>query len=775
MAKWKINAEDGRSWTIVAPDNIPEADVLEFADASKDSWVNGATYQIAAEQPAAPAASPRNQAADAKSAELRQQIAELQEQFAPARRYGGPAADPLGPVTGMAPAANAAEVLTDRAGQQKQLETLQAELDKLNLGATGQTVGGIGGALVGGGLAAALTRNPSAVATGARIGASIGGASLGVGAGTKLHDIAEVKKARDLSDEEVSGIIRGRMVESVLWDGAFVVLLGPGGALLGKLTDGQKFLPALKAVAKDASSWGAIPDARKEQLARVVEKRAELAPPGLATQASDALDLPRSVPDTTATRNLIADVAEKTGGHVPTTGEMTGMVSSAETTARKLAPQPFFVNDRILSATAQEIRDTALRDLDNVGAYTGADFGDAIRFVAQSADTSVKRVTGPIFQQAAKQNLTVNMRGPLNYLEGVLFKDLEGLGLALREDRAAVERIAAKLKEEPFVSMEGAQTAISGLKALQRETRPDGSQPSEFIRGVWGKLIEETDSAFLATAKQADPILARNLVQARNLYRVTMQDIYSDAMAKVLKDTKSPEDVITAFTAPRTVTEIRELRQALDRAYQGAPTNTAYTGSAARPVTELGKEAVAQQRARIDAGLVKHFIEKNTQSLTDLDTRLKDPDFRQTLRELLIGPGVADPVLGRKVLGELNRTLGVIKLIKPETAPQPGRVMLPGVSTTVSSGTAGKALTGSAMGAFAIVLGVIPFVRMTARAAAHAMTTGNMGAFRTIQRAAMLSRAAGQNPAAAEALRAALQELDAWDREQGGPGLAEEK
>lgn len=57
---------------------------------------------------------------------------------------------------------------------------------------------------------------------------------------------------------------------------------------------------------------------------------------------------------------------------------------------------------------------------------------------------------------------------------------------------------------------------------------------------------------------------------------------------------------------------------------------------------------------------------------------------------------------------------------------------------------------------------------MIAKAVATAMTTGNMGILRSIQRAVSLAPAAGQNVAAAEALAGLMREIEEWDKQTGG-------
>jgi len=113
-----------------------------------------------------------------------------------------------------------------------------------------------------------------------------------------------------------------------------------------------------------------------------------------------------------------------------------------------------------------------------------------------------------------------------------------------------------------------------------------------------------------------------------------------------------------------------------------------------------------------------------------------------------------------------------VKLIKPEMAPQPGRVPVPGMGGT-GTGTIVGGLTGQGIGPGTImtIITTLSGIRSVAGMMATAMTTGNTGALRTLQRAISLAPAAGKNAAAAEALLSTLRELDVWDKQNGGSGI----
>lgn len=768
MATWEIKSSDGRKWTVDAPRNIPEAEVLAFADEHADSWVNGGRYALSEEggaplMPAAPAPKPtgptENQKADKAVAFLAAEMGKIENErrsLGYLDRYQAPALP--GDTAAIEKRARLSELT-------KQYNDLKAKKESLEIGDIGQTVGGIGGSLLGGatGVVLGSPLGPPGMAVGGIIGSILGGAA-GVGAGTHLWDIPEAVGARVLTDAEAAQLIRGRMIESLLWDGAFVLILGPGGKVIGKMAQGAKLAPALKAVAKQSLEF---PDMKKQQMANVVEKRAEEAQPGLATQASDAMRIPTGMTDKEASGKLVGYIADQSGGHVPTAGEMRGLVTGGENFVRSQSPMPFFKNDQILAETAERIRSRELHDLSNGGAYDSTNLGDRLVAVIKSADKTLKRETSPVFERAAASGAFADMRNVMKEVETVLAKDKDSLGQLLAPgERANLEQMRDALKDRPALPMAGVQDFISGLKYQQRAIAPDGARASEYMNKVTAELVTQADQSYLAALTSVgDPTLVKDLLAVRKLYRETLFDLYSDSMATLSR--KSPEDVGRSLITKGTVTEIRDLRRALDRAVSGAPEKSRVRGG---QVTELGKQEMQQERARIDAGLVKGFLEKNTQSLTDLSDKLRDPDFRNTLKELLIGQGVADKALGMKVLHELDRTIGVIKLIRPEMAPRSGRIGGFGMGG-IGAGTTAAVVTGDIRTAAPLVFLSFGMTRLVGNVISKAMTTGNMGALRTVQRGAMLAKAAGSNAAAAEALHGVLRELNDWDIKNGGQGL----
>lgn len=786
MATWVVKSDDGQSWTIDAPEDVTEQEVNEFAAENADSWTNGGRYQMSVAEPSKPPVSQRNLEAAAAVRSLDEQIVGKQQEVASLKKK---TATPGGAVTAIQPT---------KAGQSQigaledEIKALQAEREKLVIGDKGQTYGGIGGSLVGTGLGVTVggaIAGPPGMYVGGLLGSILGGAG-GAALGTKLWDIPEAREALDISDEQAADLIKSRAIESVVWDSGFALLFGPGGRLLGKLLDGKKFAPALKAVAKESFVWDDMVNAKKNQLKAVSEKRGRDVPKRFADEVSASLGIPQSATDAELTGKLVRDIADKSGGQIPTQGGMTGLATGAEAFARRQSPVTFLKNEKKLTEAVQQIRDDALTALDRSGAHGRFELGQSLEQVVDSADTTVKRLTGPIFDRAAAQNVAVDVSQAVDYMRAVLKEDLDsGKTLLKGPERTTIENSLAAL-EQPLkeaqqaarargaiivdqpvtMTPQAAQNFISGNKAQARAVASDGTKPSTFMVKYLSNVNNLADAAYLTALKNVeDPVLMQDLLGARRLYRETLSDLYSDAMAKAAR--QDAEDVGRALTPKGAISEIRELRAALNRAVTNAPRKDRYSGTAGpRGLTELGKEAMDTERRRIDAGLIKGFIERNTQSLADLEIKIRDPEFRDTLKELLLGEGVANPALGRKVLEELDKTVAAFKLVRPELAPQPGKVVS-GVGS-VGAGTVAAAMTGTGVqGAVGAFLTTITGLRFLGRMMATSMTSGNTGVFRTVQRAIALTPKAGSSAAASEALRGMVRELDEWDRKNGGPGF----
>jgi len=746
MVTWDVNAPDGQSYVVKAPVGVSESEVMAWAQKMAPSWRDGGVYEYKAASEPQRAPSEK----DMIDAHVKGLTAEIERMKAQRGKLAAgemeTASTPGGAAVGRVRGPRDPRV----AALDERIAALTAERDSLVPGETGRNVGGIGGALVGGGLGA-LVGGPIGGVLGA-----IAGAAGGTAAGTNLYDIPELRQVREVTDEEAAQLVKNRVIESLIWDGAFVLILGPGGRVIGKMLNGSKLKPALIAAAKESIGWDAVQGAAKKQLDDVIAKRAKDAPKKTGEQVSRAIGQPARPG---AARDLVSDIATGTG-RVPTQGEMRGVATGMEGFARKQSPRTFMLHDRKLSEFAQTIRESALSELDKAGAYDPLNLGKSVGLVVDSADNALKRATSPVFERAAQQNISVDMSRTKKVVDALLARDSASAEALLPPPvRERLEQFSKTFEAAPGMSPGAVQDFISGNKDILRELNVAG-QPSKFVSAAFNRIVSESDDAFMAALKQTkDKNLVSDLLAARKLYKDTREDLFSDTMAAILrKGDRTAEDVGKMLVARGNITEIRNLRAALDRAVSLAPTKTRMRGT---EVVELGKDAAKAERKRIDAGMVKGFIEEHTRSLTNLESKLTDPRFLDTLKELLTGPGAADPALNKKVLAEMDRTLGVMKLIRPETAPQPGRLPIPGMgsvgaSTTVAAGT-GAPIQVAAGGALGLIFGG----RVLGKAVAKAMTTGNTGSLRAIQRAASLARVAGRATAAAEALRAAVADLQA--------------
>jgi len=754
MPTYEITSPDGRTAIVEAPIGVSEQEAIAFSKENWAGWKNGGRYAMERDESA-----PEDEYKRLSFSEGATRAADLRKEV---EAYDAKAREFMEETRGvLQPGKTRAQAFAEWMGDPTIVEKRQAaaaELAKLEIGSAGETVGatigGVGGAAAGAALGAlGGPFAPVTVPVGAALGGILGAAG-GSYAGTRLYDIPAVEAAREITEAQAVEFAKSRAIETAIWDGAFVVLLGPGGKVLGKMAKGFRLKPALTAVAKESLSWD---EAGKKQLEKTLQKRAALAPEGLGTQASDALGIaPVKTAGAERTAEQLGDLAQRTGGRIPTKGEMTGIVGAGEQFTRRQAPRPFFESDRALAAAAADIRDSALRELEERGALTGTNLGEALQLAQRNADRAVKNVTGPVFDRAEALMLKVNMRDAHGIVRGELERDAaSGFSRLSDAERKYLNSLNEVWSENPFMSARGAIDFSSGIKNKAREIGVEG-EPSTRMTKLVAALTKTSDAAFdKAAASTGNKALSEELTGARKLYRETFADLYGDTMYRAAK--RNPEDVANLLTSKGSITEIREVRKAMARAASLAPDAKALD--------------TAAELAKIDAGLVKGYLEQHTQSLTNLPAKLNDPKFRDTLRELLIGEGARNPMENRAVLRALDDTLAAIKLADPAMVPQPGRLGVPGMGG-VGAGTAAAAVTGGGIqGAVGLVFATMGLSRLLGNMAASAMTTGNAGILNKTARAFKLTRAAGTNIAAAEQLRNLLAEIDVWAKEQGLSGI----
>jgi hypothetical protein len=807
MVKYRVKAPDGRTFVIVAPDGTTEQEAINFSKPRADSWEDGATYKMkpsgkaagmsapAAEQPyTAPArkkepASERNQAADQKLTQINAELESVDAEIAEISNKQGRTRPVLLGGRGEP------DIQTDRkyfADLQRYRSDLMRYKRQFEIGETGSTVGALGGALTGAAVGGAAGSVVPVAGTG--IGAVIGsvlGAAIGSGAGS-LWDVEEARKQRDISEEQAKALAINRGVTSLVIDGAAVLVLGPGGRMLGKVARKSPAFQQLRQVVDQVFDWDALKNVAKTQRTDVTGgKRATEMPQGTAQGVTKEIAPARLAPNReeqiAANQGLLEDIAKTSpsGDTMPSMGAITGKPSRGEILTRKIAPERFKESDTQVAQSAFAIRDRALRSLDAGGALEGQDLGNAVAKVVKSADTTLKRKYGPVYEEARREGGVINLAPVANFLETQIkreaawkpaemaeLKRLRGLIVKEIEKKDVFGQSTGQVDRIAELDFGAAQDFLSMVKATSRGLLTGNEAPTKAFTGVHGEVLALADDAYVKSLKNVNPDLAKKLMTAREDYRITMGDLYGDTMVAIAR--RNPEDVGSMLTQKGTVSEIQDVREMLDRAFKVAGKRSRLVvGQQGEMVTkELGKGEVDDLRRRIDAGMTKAFIEKETERLMSLGAKLGDSKFRQTLRELLTGKGAVDKMRGAHILTELDKINGALQLVNPEIMARGAPVgSVIGVGR-LGGGTAVHAATGTPVGPTTLGILLVSSLggKMIANAVATSMTHANTGVLRKMTAALKLMRAAGTSPAAAESVtrmtREILEELDMPQEEQ---------
>ena len=774
--KHKVTSPSGDVYYVLAPEGTTEQQVIDFARPRAATWEPGRTYRMIPSGQAATVPnlqdipetpesdekpqSARNLIADEKVAALDKELAEIDAQIAEiSNKQGRTRAVLLG-------GRGEAEVAADRkklADLKRDRSDLMRYKSQFEVGERGSTVGGVGGAFAGAVAGGAVGSVVPLVGT--AIGAIIGsvlGAAAGSGVGS-LWDVKEARKQREISDKEALHIAGNRAVTSLVVDGAFAIVLGAGGRMLGRVAVKSPAFRELQKVANEIFNWDDIKNMSATQRKSVTGgKRADRMLPKHGQSVTEAIAPERRVTPHEANQALLEDLAKnsRTGDAVPSVGAVQGRPGSVESSVRRLAPERFQQGDTDLVESALAIRDRAINSLDAGGALEGQALGNAVERVVQSADRTLKRVYGPVFAEARNLGHTIDMSEVVEFLDTQIARKTAWKPAEMSELKALRQSLIGEKNDvfgQPQETLEmgfgAAQDLLSRLKAMSRGLLTGNEAPTRLYTTVIDKVINQADNAYMAAMKEVDPTLAIKLKQAREAYRVTMGDLYSETMVAIAK--KRPEDIGAMLSTKGTVTEIQDIRQTLERALKQAPNKSRYKTlpNGERQVVEYGKEELDKLRRQIDAGVIKGFIEKETGRLTTLDAKLGDQKFRQTLRELLLGKGVADKQRGAAILTELDRMNGALKLVNPEIlkagAPLGSEFGLGGFG----AGTLTASATGGKIGPTTLLLWLTASVggKLIAKAVATSMTHANTGILRKMTQAITLARAAGTSPAAAEA------------------------
>lgn len=754
MTKWEIDAPNGDHYTVLAPREASEDEVMGYAQASAPSWRNGGVYTLpesgdiqdfAEEQVPVPRAKldlealggermieptldPRRSPKPLSTEEAERTRRELEakmenieiarEQLR--RRMGEP---------DFRSGRETAGATLDTPGHRRLRELdakyaeLEAQRDHLTVGHAGELGGGIIGAVGGGLVGTALFRNPIAALALSWLGAA-GGANVG----TRLWDIPEARKAREISDEEAARIANSRGAYSLMFDGALMLVFGPGAQVIGRYTRNSPLGQMIAKGAQKIIGWDDIVRAGKNlrgaQRQRAVEAR---------TKGQDSLTKE-------AVERMAAD------GEVPTRAQVTGENHLLDDAAEQIAPGARRkqreqitrnVEDRIAIARTggAEPFGPLLHDFENKAA------GDAIADIQTGVRAAIRQRTAPTFEEARTAGFRINLAGAKAFIRNALRENDGALNQVLKEtERQRLQGMLNQLEADPFMGAAAAQRFISALKAGQRAI-VDGTPASDLYQQTLSDVIGQTEQLFDNAAEAMSPGLRKRLQDARKLYREMSEITLDEEVEKLLR--KNPEAVLEALTQRGKTTPLDAINKLINFG------------------RVFGVESAEQNAELIRRAAFESYVRREVLSGVDSAAQfnhkwLTDAKFRRTFEKLaeIGGPSMRMQVNDLKVLSKMA-----------EIAQRNGAKDRSWLPITIPGATGLAVGVGSGVGAGTFV-GLSLYG--VARALATARTSGNRGilnALRRVMDATMRPEMYGAGRAAA--LAEAVRQLDSWGQEQG--------
>lgn len=647
-----------------------------------------------------------------------------------------------------------------------------SELDTRGLG----ELGGAGAGAVAGGMTGMAAGGPIGAGIGAIVGAAIGSF------GGRLYDASEAAEVQEITPQEMFNMAKESAIESVVFDGATMLILGPGGKALGMLTGKAPLARSLKRLGIRIRNWERVRDqiAAREKGGRLAQMSAD---PRLSAQISDKV-LPESqrVPQAQADRRTgkLLEETQRDTGYWPTEGEMRGEAPGGfmgERFRRYLSPEPFERSAQSRGHYAADMRDAVNKIIDDPNlAYNTSDrsFGDTVQRMLTSADEALKMNFRPAVKRAEQlggESFTIDVTPMYNFIDNLWQAGEKRKWINFTEDEVKIlkkyhDALAPKqtaigpgmpgpVVPERFTPEELLDVA-SNLKREMRDASKTGS-PSEPVKKLLNQFIEVTDGTFDAAARKipGGGKIVDDLIDARKEYRRGMRAVYSKWMTKMLRS--DPDKVGAALNQKGSQVSIQQLREAMALSEEIAPPSHSRLTVGGKFV--YGKKDVARERERIENGLIRGYLKANTNELTDLPERLKDEKFRTTLRELITGinqtPGGRQR--SAKVLKELDKLTAAIQLSDPKLLPKPHRILPPG---SPSEFAMARGFTGGGFTHGVILLGsTLLGVNALSKAITRAATTGNTSTINKMTRLFVLSSRARSNAVAGEAARKLMQEI----------------
>ena len=459
-------------------------------------------------------------------------------------------------------------------------------------------------------------------------------------------------------------------------------------------------------------------------------------------------------------RQAVRELAQRSGGQMPTPGQITGDAGKLETAARTTNPAMFQKAEDTFVEATEKAREELIRP---VGQGTRQEFGRGVLKTLDDVEKAVKTRTGQIFDKAQGVEGRVNMQGVLDAIDNTLATDLRSAQRLLSPaERADLEKlrnlmmpdefapevstvVSASGKPFPMGDMEVPQASmalkdamnfISGNKARLRSVNPDGKAGNTYSALI-SRINKETDDAALATIEKASPALRGELKGARADYREMMENVYDDAGKAALK--ALPEDILRKFTQTGNVSEIQQYQTMLRIAQREG---------------KIGSEEVTKANQRLARGFLDG-VAKDSDALAKWSAKLRaDTPLRETWNAITEAPGGAEIKAAMGVLeqmAQVARSEGMTTggQFIPLTRAQHGGLGVSLVTGTIRPGLilTGVGLTGAT------------------KALATMYTQAEKGMLNHMMRALRATQAG--TPAAIEGAKASFQAISKWAEENG--------
>lgn len=413
---------------------------------------------------------------------------------------------------------------------QKARAELKQQIDKTGVGSTGRTIGGIAGGVLGS-IAGGSVGAPTGL--GAIVGATAGGAA-GTAAGSALGTKVDIEIARrnsvQITPEQALKMIGANALEDVLWDvGGSLLFLGAGKAY--RVVGDRKLLGRL----------------RQELLDKVTGKRAGIAEKQASAAAAELFDEASIRPgqvvaqegqDAVNRAEAVRELTKRTGGVVPTPGQVSGQAGQLETSARATHPEVFAEGQKALDTAAEGFR----RDIVNPrGNPSSTQIGQGVVDMLGSVKTKVQTAAKPAFEAAKNANMHVNMVPYERAIDAILERDAKS-GFLKSGERAWLQEQKQILTRNFSVNdAEGTIDTLSAMKARIRGMTAEGAPSTEFKK-MLGDFVPVIEKEYEKAALQmGHKKMYDDLILARDAYSDMMGKVFDDEMETAMK--RSPEDV----------------------------------------------------------------------------------------------------------------------------------------------------------------------------------------------------------------------------------------